>query len=213
MQPADRQRQQTGGDPQRLAAIELVPGEQRRRRQGNADHKGGENEARVPADRAGNDECAHAREMHEADAGTDNCAAGGDRRPAAPRRYPKADSRGHGGDQQRGDRQDRIVVGGMARIVGEHRHEVGGPDAGPCAHGGQEHPRQAPRALLTRGIRIGVEGRVRRCRANQRSQKHEPVVMLGRNAGENTQHNGPPLERRLHRIANVAQGDVKRHRR
>ena len=171
------------------------------------------NEAPIPAERAGNDESLHAREVHEGDAAADDGAAGGDHRTAAARRNRKADNCRRGGDQQRTDGQDRVVAGGKARVVGQHRHEVGGPDAGAGAHAGQEHPRHAPRALLMRGIRVSVEGRERRCRANQRSQQHEPVVMLSRDAGENAQHEVPPLERLPYRIARVAQGYVKRHRR
>ena len=45
-----------------------------------------------------------------------------------------------------------VVVDGVARLVGEHGHEVGGPDAGARAHRRQEHPRQTPRAALMRRI-------------------------------------------------------------
>ena len=90
---------------------------------------------------------------------TDDGTAGDSHRPAAARRDGKAGQGHHGRDQQRRDRQGRIVVGGIAWVVGEHGHEVGGPDASAGTHGGQEHPGQVPRALLAHGIGIGVEGR------------------------------------------------------
>ena len=73
-------------------------------------------------------------------------------------------------------------------VVGKHRDEMGGPDAGPRGCARRDDPEQAdiagggPRAM------IEIDRDQTRKQANNACDHHQPPIMLSREAGQNSKH-------------------------
>ena len=181
------------------------------RRQHHAEQDGDDDVGRIPGYHSRNDHRGHADVVHHADAQADHGAAGSDHRvlpvdhlrPAegvdaisAALRLRNLDRNqvtdcGHAdGDDQRRQRQRRVVGGRKARVVGQHGNEVRRPDSRAGAEARQSDPRQAAIAMLLRTPRVGsarkdVEGSEGRHGADERRKNDEPQIVFGRHATQN----------------------------
>ena len=185
----DREREQNGGRQRRARAA--LAGRHRQRRDGkqNAERDRSRNEGGGPGDAAGHVQRRHSGVVHRGDAGADDDAA----RAGAPRRFHRAGHReagaGHCNGRDKRERGERDVVTDRdARLVGEHRDEVGRPDA---AAGRSAGPGDPPGADMSCGGERAAEqadgGEARR-EANGAREHDQPVVMLGRQTGQNAEH-------------------------
>ena len=140
---------------------------------------------------ARDNQCLHARVVHQADAGT-NYSATNPRLPAtACSRYCKSNRRRDDSAEKRDRSRDRIICSWEARVIGKHRYKVGRPDARRATHAREEEQGQSPEAATGRDMRIDLERRQGRGSTDESGKHDQPIVVLRRKARDYAIHGCP----------------------
>ena len=118
--------------------LEAAPAQRDRKREGaqeGAEPERGRDQRGVPADAARDLEGRHAGVVHGGDAQPQDRTAHGRReRDARQQGDAQAEAGQEDCDEERDQREAEVVAAREPGLEGEHRHEMGRPDAGAASH-------------------------------------------------------------------------------